>query len=47
VVAGAELLRRTPPAPDPALLDAFELTDPEQAAWWRDRLARVVRALAG
>jgi O-succinylbenzoate synthase len=55
VVAGAESLRpvdgylpvpRTPPAPDPALLDTYELTDPERAAWWRDRLARV-RALAG
>ena len=32
---------RTPPVPEPALLDAYELTDPEQAAWWRDRLARV------
>jgi o-succinylbenzoate synthase len=32
---------RTPPTPDPALLDAHELTDPDQAAWWRDRLTRV------
>jgi o-succinylbenzoate synthase len=32
---------RTPPAPDPALLDAYELPDPERSAWWRDRLARV------
>lgn len=32
---------RTPPVPDPTLLDAYELTDPEQATWWRDRLARV------
>ena len=32
---------RTPPTPDPTLLDTYELTDPEQAAWWRDRLARV------
>lgn len=30
-----------PPAPDPALLDAYELTDPERAAWWRNRLIRV------
>jgi O-succinylbenzoate synthase len=50
VVAGADSLRpaggylpvpRTPPTPDPALLDTYELTDAEQAAWWRDRLARV------
>lgn len=50
VVAGAGSLRpvdgylpvlRTPPLPDPALLDTFELTDPDQAAWWRDRLSRV------
>ncbi|MGH3905293.1 MAG: o-succinylbenzoate synthase [Pseudonocardiaceae bacterium] len=32
---------RTPPTPDPTLLDTYELADPEQAAWWRDRLARV------
>ncbi|XVV02494.1 o-succinylbenzoate synthase [Actinosynnema sp. CA-248983] len=32
---------RTPPIPDPALLDAYELTDDEQATWWRNRLARV------
>jgi O-succinylbenzoate synthase len=32
---------RTPPTPDPALLDTYELTDLERAAWWRDRLARV------
>lgn len=32
---------RTPPAPNPNLLDTYELTDPNQAAWWRDRLARV------
>ena len=37
---------RTPPAPDPALLDTYELTEPEQAAWWRDRLARVRAELA-
>jgi O-succinylbenzoate synthase len=55
VVAGADSLRpvdgylpvpHTPPTPNPALLDTYELTDPEQAGWWRDRLARV-RALAG
>ncbi len=32
---------RTAPAPDPALLDTYELTDPEQVAWWRARLRRV------
>jgi O-succinylbenzoate synthase len=34
-------VRRTPPAPDPALLDTYELTDPHQAAWWRARLRRI------
>jgi o-succinylbenzoate synthase len=32
---------RTPPEPDPALLDAHEPTDPDRAAWWRARLTRV------
>ncbi|NIJ10954.1 O-succinylbenzoate synthase [Saccharomonospora amisosensis] len=32
---------RTPPTPDPTLLEAYQLTDPDRAAWWRDRLARV------
>jgi o-succinylbenzoate synthase len=32
---------RTPPAPDPALLDTYEVTDPRQVAWWRERLHRV------
>ncbi|MGH3697187.1 MAG: o-succinylbenzoate synthase [Pseudonocardiaceae bacterium] len=32
---------RTPPAPDPALLDTYELTDPESVTWWRARLRRV------
>jgi O-succinylbenzoate synthase len=32
---------RTPPVPDPALLDTYELTDPSQVAWWRERLCRV------
>jgi len=50
VVSGAGSLRpvdgylsvpRVPPTPDPALLDTYELTDPQQAAWWRDRLERV------
>jgi O-succinylbenzoate synthase len=50
LVAGAASLRpvngylpvsRTAPEPDPALLDTYELTDPERITWWRDRLARV------
>ncbi len=32
---------RTPPTPDPALMDAHDLADADQAAWWHDRLARV------
>jgi o-succinylbenzoate synthase len=32
---------RTPPVPDSELLNTYELTDPERAAWWRDRLTRV------
>lgn len=32
---------RTPPVPDPILLDAYELTDTKRAMWWRERLARV------
>lgn len=49
VVSGAASLRpvdgyltvpRVPPTPDPTLLDTYELTDPHQAAWWRDRLTR-------
>jgi o-succinylbenzoate synthase len=55
VVAGPASLRpvggylpvpRTPPVPDPALLDTYELTDAERTAWWRDRLARVRTELA-
>jgi len=50
VVSGARALRpvdghlsvpRTPPTPDPVLLDAHEFADPARAAWWRDRLRRV------
>ncbi|GEL20380.1 o-succinylbenzoate synthase [Pseudonocardia asaccharolytica] len=56
VVAGAASLRpvdghlpvpRMPPAPDPALLDTYEPADPERAAWWHDRLARVRTEPAG
>ncbi|MBB5159180.1 o-succinylbenzoate synthase [Saccharopolyspora phatthalungensis] len=50
LVSGSESLRavngylpipRTPPTPDPSLLATYELTDPDQASWWRDRLSRV------
>jgi o-succinylbenzoate synthase len=50
VVADAASLRpvdgylpvlRTPPTPEPELLDTYALADADQAAWWRDRLARV------
>ncbi len=37
---------RTPPVPDPALLDAHAMTDPERARWWRDRLTRVAELSA-
>ncbi|MBV9059709.1 MAG: o-succinylbenzoate synthase [Pseudonocardiales bacterium] len=40
-VDGYLLVPRTPPTPDLALLDTYQLTDPRQAAWWRNRLARV------
>ncbi|MBB4904471.1 o-succinylbenzoate synthase [Actinophytocola algeriensis] len=30
------------PTPDPALLDRYELRDPDRVLWWRDRLARLV-----
>ncbi|MGH8908001.1 MAG: o-succinylbenzoate synthase [Egibacteraceae bacterium] len=36
---------RTPPLPDPALLDAAQPTDPDRLDWWRQRLARVRIAL--
>ncbi|GAB2684370.1 o-succinylbenzoate synthase [Nocardia thraciensis] len=32
---------RTPPRPDPELLQRFRHPDPERTRWWRDRLARV------
>ena len=31
-----------PPTPDPELLDRYQIPDPARAAWWRDRLARLV-----
>ncbi|PPJ17141.1 O-succinylbenzoate synthase [Nocardia nova] len=36
---------RTPPNPDPALLERFRHPDPERTAWWRSRLERVLRLL--
>lgn len=32
---------RTAPTPDPELLDRYQLTDRDRAAWWHERLARV------
>jgi O-succinylbenzoate synthase len=37
---------RTPPTPSPALLDRYQLTDPDRAGWWHDRLNRVRDELA-
>ncbi|GAB3462254.1 o-succinylbenzoate synthase [Actinophytocola sediminis] len=31
-----------PPTPDQGLLDRYEIADDERAAWWRDRLTRLV-----
>jgi len=31
------------PSPAPELLDRYEITDPARAAWWRDRLTRLVK----
>ena len=44
-VDGRLPVAHTPPAPDPALLDAHRLRDPERARWWHDRLARTARIL--
>jgi len=38
---------RTPPIPDPALLDRYAHPDPERVRWWLDRLARVATLLPG
>jgi O-succinylbenzoate synthase len=45
-VDGCLHVPRTPPAPDPALLDAYAQPDAGRAAWWRDRLDRVRAELA-
>jgi o-succinylbenzoate synthase len=34
---------RTPPVPDPELLDRYA-ADPDRDAWWRDRLSRVQKS---
>jgi O-succinylbenzoate synthase len=36
---------RTPPQPDPGLLDTYAMTDPERITWWTQRLHRVYRML--
>lgn len=50
IVTGPDSLRpvdghlpvlRTPPAPDPALLEAYGQADPQRARWWHERLGRV------
>jgi O-succinylbenzoate synthase len=35
---------RTPPVPDPALLDRFALPDPDRSSWWDERLRRALAA---
>jgi Enolase N-terminal domain-like len=40
-VGGYLPVPRTPPDPAPALLDTYELTDPRQVTWWRERLRHV------
>ncbi|MBV9011619.1 MAG: o-succinylbenzoate synthase [Pseudonocardiales bacterium] len=45
-VAGCLPVPRTPPAPDPALLDTYALSDPAQQQHWRARLRRVRLAWA-
>ena len=44
-VDGYLTVPHTPPEPDPALLHRFRHPDPGREAWWRDRLARVLRIL--
>jgi o-succinylbenzoate synthase len=54
VVADPESLRtvdghirvpRTPPQPDPGLLDTHAMTDPDRLDWWNQRLGRAHRLL--
>ncbi len=44
-VDGLLVVPRTPPAPDPALLDAHRQLDAGRARWWHDRFARAARYL--
>lgn len=37
---------RTPPEPDPALLEKYRHPDPSRTAWWTDRFHRVLAHLA-
>ena len=46
-VGGYLPVPRTPPAPDPALLDRYAHPDPDRVRWWRARLARVATLLPG
>jgi O-succinylbenzoate synthase len=39
-VGGYLPVPRTPPIPDPDLLERYRLDDPAQERWWRERLAR-------
>ncbi|NKY85768.1 o-succinylbenzoate synthase [Nocardia veterana] len=45
-VGGYLKVPRTPPAPDPELLQRFRHPDPDRVVWWRKRLDRVRRLLA-
>ena len=56
LAAGPESLRtvdghipvpRTPPEPDPGLLDTYAMTDPDRLDWWNQRLGRAHRLLTG
>lgn len=39
---GAVAVPTTPPAPDPALLDQWDMRDPARRQWWAERLDRVL-----
>jgi O-succinylbenzoate synthase len=45
-VDGFLAVPRTPPEPDPALLERYRHPDPERVIWWRDRFARVRRLVS-
>lgn len=46
-IDGYVAVPRTPPDPDPRLLDSYQPTEPERAAWWRARLRRARAILHG